>query len=155
MEDATSYQQPDTSLLGPEHVRRYQETNGEVGYLWNGVPILLLTTKGRKTGEPRTTPLIFAADGDRYLIVASQGGAPKHPLWYLNLVETPEVEIQVRSKHLRATAHTANEDEKPRLWQLVTEAWPNYNVYQTRTDRVIPLVVLDPIAEDGQPASST
>jgi deazaflavin-dependent oxidoreductase (nitroreductase family) len=155
MEDAVSYQQPDTSLLGPEHVRRYQETNGEVGYLWNGVPILLLTTKGRKTGQPRTTPLIFATDADRYLIVASQGGAPTHPLWYLNLVETPEVNIQVLAKRFRATAHTATEDEKPRLWQLVTETWPNYNVYQTRTDRVIPLVVLDPIAEDEQPASST
>jgi deazaflavin-dependent oxidoreductase (nitroreductase family) len=148
MEEAPSYQQPDTSLLGEEHVRRYQETNGEVGYLWNGVPILLLTMKGRKTGEPRTTPLIFATDNERYLIVASQGGAPKHPLWYLNLVETPEVKIQVLSKHYRAMAHTATEDEKPRLWQLVTETWPNYNVYQTRTDRVIPLVVLDPIAED-------
>ena len=148
MEEAPSYQQPDTTLLGEEHVRRYQETNGEVGYLWNGVPILLLTMKGRKTGEPRTTPLIFATDNERYLIVASQGGAPKHPLWYLNLVETPEVKIQVLSKHYRAMAHTATEDEKPRLWQLVTETWPNYNVYQTRTDRVIPLVVLDPIAED-------
>ena len=148
MEEAASYEQPDTSLLGAEHVRRYQETNGEVGYLWNGVPILLLTTKGRKTGEPRTTPLIFGKDGERYLIVASQGGAPKHPLWYLNLVETPEVKIQVLSKHFRAMAHIATEDEKPRLWQLVTETWPNYNVYQTRTNRVIPLVVLDPIAED-------
>jgi deazaflavin-dependent oxidoreductase (nitroreductase family) len=147
MEEAASYQQPDTSLLGAEHVRQYQETNGEVGYLWNGVPILLLTTKGRRTGEPRTTPLIFATDGERYLIVASQGGAPKHPLWYLNLVATPEVKIQVLSKHFRAMAYTATEVEKPRLWQLVTETWPNYNVYQTRTDRVIPLVVLDPIAE--------
>jgi len=148
MEEAPTYEQPDTSLLGAEHVRRYQETNGEVGYLWNGVPILLLTTTGRRTGEARTTPLIFGTDGERYLIVASQGGAPKHPLWYLNLVENPEVKIQVLSKHFRAMAHTATEDEKPRLWQLVTETWPNYNVYQTRTDRVIPLVVLDPIAED-------
>jgi len=148
MEEAPTYEQPDTSLLGAEHVRRYQETNGEVGYLWNGVPILLLTTTGRRTGEARTTPLIFGTDGERYLIVASQGGAPKHPLWYLNLVENPEVKIQVLSKHFRAMAHTATEDEKPRLWQLVTETWPNYDVYQTRTDRVIPLVVLDPIAED-------
>jgi deazaflavin-dependent oxidoreductase (nitroreductase family) len=114
-----------------------------------------LTTKGRRSGEPRTTPLIFAKDGERYLIVASQGGAPKHPLWYLNLLETPEVKIQVLSEQFRAMAHTATEDEKPRLWKLVTETWPNYNVYQTRTDRVIPLVVLDPITEDGRPSAAS
>jgi deazaflavin-dependent oxidoreductase (nitroreductase family) len=147
MAEPPTYQPPELTLLGEEHVRRYQETDGEVGYLWNGAPILLLTTKGRKTGQLRTTPLIFGRDGDNYLIVASQGGAPTHPLWYLNLLEAPEVTIQVRAKHYRATARTAGVDEKPRLWKLVTETWPNYDVYQTRTDRVIPLVSLEPIEE--------
>ena len=78
--------------LGEEHVRRYRETDGEVGYLWNGVPTLLLTTTGRRTGEARTSALIFGRDGDDYLVVASMGGAPRHPAWYLNLTADPEVE---------------------------------------------------------------
>jgi deazaflavin-dependent oxidoreductase (nitroreductase family) len=141
-----SYQQPDITLLGQEHVRRYQETDGEVGYLWNGVPILLLTTKGRRTGQLRTTPLIFASDGGDYLIVASQGGAPTHPLWYLNLLEEPAAQIQVRGEHIAVTAHSATDEEKPRLWAIVAGVWPNYDTYQTRTDRQIPVVVLRPNA---------
>jgi deazaflavin-dependent oxidoreductase (nitroreductase family) len=149
MDQAAEYQQPDITLLGQEHVQRYQETNGEVGYLWNGAPTLLLTTTGRKTGKSRTTPLIFARDAERYLIVASQGGAPTHPLWYLNLQETPEVTVQVKGEVFRASAQTADASEKPRLWKVVTETWPNYDVYQERTDRVIPLVTLQPIDEAG------
>lgn len=131
-------------LLGEEHVQRYQETDGEVGYLWNGVPILLLTTTGRKSGEPRTTPLIFGRDGDDFLVVASMGGAPQHPNWYRNLVENPSARIQVRAEHLDVTARTADEDAKPGLWGIVTGVWPNYDVYQSRTDRAIPVVVLSP-----------
>jgi deazaflavin-dependent oxidoreductase (nitroreductase family) len=138
------YQPPDVSLVGPEHVRRYQETNGEVGYLWNGVPILLLTTTGRRSGEPRTNALIFGRDGDDYLVVASMGGAPAHPKWYLNLQAEPDAQVQVRGEHLKVSARTATEEEKPRLWKIMTAGWPNYDVYQTRTDRVIPLVVLTP-----------
>jgi deazaflavin-dependent oxidoreductase (nitroreductase family) len=143
-EDA--YEAPDLLLLGEEHVRRYQETDGEVGYIWNGVPILLLTTTGRKSGQPRTTPLIHARDGDDYLVVASMGGAPQHPQWYLNLVAKTSAQIQARSEHIEVTARTASEDEKARLWTIVTEQWPNYDVYQSRTDRVIPVVVLSPSA---------
>jgi len=146
MAEPGSYQQPDVTLLGQEHVRRYQETDGEVGYLWNDVPILLLTTTGRKTGVLRTTPLIFGQDGEDYLIIASQGGAPTHPLWYLNLVANPEAQIQVRAEHIAVTARTASDAEKPRLWKIMTEQWPNYDVYQTRTERPIPLVSLGPIA---------
>jgi deazaflavin-dependent oxidoreductase (nitroreductase family) len=138
------YTAPDISLLGEEHIRRYRETDGEVGYLWNGVPTLLLTTTGRRSGEPRTSALIFARDGDDYLVVASVGGGPKHPSWYLNLTANPAAEIQVRGDHIAVTAHTATDDDKPRLWRIVTDAWPNYDVYQTRTDRVIPVVVLSP-----------
>jgi deazaflavin-dependent oxidoreductase (nitroreductase family) len=138
------YEAPDISLVGAEHVRRYQETEGEVGYQWNGVSTLLLTTTGRQSGKPRTNALIFGRDGDDYLVVASQGGMPTHPNWYENLVVNPEVEIQVKAEHLVVTARAADDVEKPRLWKIMTDTWPNYDTYQTRTDRVIPLVVLTP-----------
>lgn len=140
------YRPPDTALLMDEHVRRYRETDGEVGYIWNGVPILLLTTVGRRSGQQRTSALIFARRADDYLVVASQGGAPTHPKWYLNLQATPEAEIQVRADHIPVTTRTATAEEKPRLWKVVTEVWPNYDTYQTRTDRDIPVVVLTPRA---------
>jgi len=138
------YTPVDYSLLGEDHVKAYRETDGEVGYLWNGVPILLLTTTGRRSGQPRTTPLIFARDGDDYLVVASMGGAPQHPKWYLNLVADPQAEIQVNADHNAVTARSATPDEKPRLWDIVREQWPNYDVYQSRTDRDIPVVILTP-----------
>jgi deazaflavin-dependent oxidoreductase (nitroreductase family) len=143
------YQPTDYSLLGAEHVRRYQETDGEVGYLWNGVPTLLLTTIGRKSGSRRTSPLIFARDGDDYLVVASVGGGPQHPAWYLNLQADPRAEIQVRGKRLQVLAHTADETQKPRLWDIVAAQWPNYNVYQSRTERSIPVVILRPVSADA------
>ena len=138
------YQAPDVTLLGEEHIRRYRATYGEEGYLWNGATSLLLTTTGRKSGEARTSALIFAQDGDDYLVVASMGGAPNHPSWYLNITANPEAEVQVKGDHVRVTGRTASDEEKPRLWQIVTEVWPNYHVYQTRTDRAIPVVVLSP-----------
>jgi deazaflavin-dependent oxidoreductase (nitroreductase family) len=144
-----SYTQPDLLLLGEDHVRAYQESDGETGYMWNGVTTLLLTTTGRKSGQPRTTPLIFARDGDDYLVVASMGGAPEHPQWYRNLVANPTAQVQVKADTLRVTARTGSADEKLRLWSIVSDAWPNYNVYQTRTEREIPVVVLTPIAGNG------
>ena len=135
----------DRSLFGQEHVRRYQETDGEVGYIWNGVPTLLLTTTGRRTGEPRTTPLIFGRDGGDYVIVASQGGKPEHPGWFHNLTKQPEVELQVQGDQFRGRARTAAGDERDRLWRAMAEIWPHYDEYQTRTDRVIPVVVVAPL----------
>ena len=108
------------------------------------VSLLLLTTTGRRSGESRTSALIFGRDGDDYLIVGSMGGAPKHPSWYHNLTANPDAEIQVRGDHIPVTTRTASDDEKPRFWQIMTEVWPNYDVYQTRTDRSIPVVVLSP-----------
>jgi deazaflavin-dependent oxidoreductase (nitroreductase family) len=134
---------PDLSLFGDEHVRRYRETGGEVGYLWNGVPTLILTTVGRKSGQPRDTPLIYAADGDDYVVIASQGGAPTHPQWYLNLRTNPDVHVQVRADRFAATARIADGAERERLWRLMAAAWPSYDVYQTRTERVIPVVALE------------
>src|SRR5579883_2479767 len=132
------------TLFGEEHVRRYRETGGEVGHDWKrGSKILLLTTTGRKSGRQRTTPLIYEADGDRYVIVASKGGAPEHPSWYLNLVEHPEVEVQVRGDVFRARARTAEGEERERLWGLVNRQWPDYDAYQEQTDRLIPVVVLE------------
>ncbi len=138
------YRPPDLGLLGAEHVARYQETGGEVGHDWNGARILLLTTTGRRTGRPRTTALIYGRDGDDYLVVASKGGAPEHPLWYLNLQARPRASIQVRTAHIPVLARTATETERSRLWETVTGYWPNYAVYQTRTERIIPVVVLTP-----------
>ena len=138
------YTQPDITLLGEDHVRAYRESGGEAGYIWNGVPTLLLTVIGRRTGRELTSPLIFARDGGDYLVVASMGGAPKHPMWYLNLQANPQAKIQVRADEMAVTARTATADEKARLWQIVTEVWPNYDVYQSRTDRDIPVVVLTP-----------
>ena len=132
------------NLFGEEHVRRYRETGGEVGHTWkNGSKILLLTTKGRSTGEPRTAPLIYENDGDRYVIVASKGGAPQHPGWYRNLSKDPEVEVQVKDEVFPARARTAEGGERDRLWRLAAEQWPDYDRYKTRTDREIPVVVLE------------
>jgi deazaflavin-dependent oxidoreductase (nitroreductase family) len=139
-----TYQPPDLSLLGDEHVRRYRETGGEVGYLWNGVPTLLLTTMGRRTGMERTTPLIFGRDGDDHLVVASMGGAPRQPAWYLNLNADAAATIQVKAERIPVAARTASAEEKPRLWRIMCGIWPNYDAYQARTERDIPVVVLSP-----------
>jgi deazaflavin-dependent oxidoreductase (nitroreductase family) len=131
------------TLFGDEHVRRYRETGGEVGHDWRrGSKILLLTTSGRTTGEPRTAPLIYENDGDRYIVVASKGGAPNHPGWYLNLRKTPEVELQVKDEVFPARARTATGEERQRLWELVAKQWPDYDEYAKKTDREIPVVVL-------------
>ncbi len=132
------------SLYGEDHIRRYRETGGEVGHIWKrGAKTLLLTTTGRKSGEQRTSALIYEADGDRYVIVASKGGAPDHPAWYLNLSAKPEVEVQVKDEVFRARARTAEGEERERLWRLVTQQWPDYDEYVKRTDREIPVVVLE------------
>ena len=134
--------EPDLSLLGDEHVAKYRETDGEVGYLWNGATCLLLTTTGRSSGEPRTVPLIFAADGERCIVVASMGGAPRHPNWYLNLSADPGVEVQVRGDRFEAAARTLDEAERERCWALAVAVWPSYEEYAARTERVIPVVAL-------------
>ena len=132
------------TLFGAEHVRRYRETGGEVGHIWKrGSKILLLTTKGRRTGEPTTTPLIYEDADGAYVIVASKGGAPQHPGWYRNLSKDPEVEVQVLDDVFTARARTASGDERERLWRLAAQQWPAYDDYQRSTDREIPVVVLE------------
>jgi deazaflavin-dependent oxidoreductase (nitroreductase family) len=132
----------DLSLFGDEHVRRYEDTDGAVGYIWNGAPCLVLTTTGRRSGQPRKFALIFGTSGDDVLLVASKGGAPEHPGWYENLVANPRVEVQVLGDRYRGVARTASPEEKARLWPIMTELWPSYDDYQARTDRDIPLVVI-------------
>jgi deazaflavin-dependent oxidoreductase (nitroreductase family) len=105
--------------------------------------VLLLTTKGRKSGQPRTTPLIYARDGDRYVIVASKGGAPQHPGWYENLSREPSVELQVKDEVFPARAQVATGAERDRLWRKANEVWSHYDSYQEKTDREIPVVVLE------------
>ncbi|MDX6476152.1 MAG: hypothetical protein QOH95_1663 [Gaiellaceae bacterium] len=132
------------NLFGDEHVRRYRETGGEVGHEWKqGSKILLLTTTGRKTGEQRTSPLIYENAGDKYVIVASKGGAPEHPGWYENLSKDPQVELQVKDEIFPARARTAQGEERETLWKLAAQQWPAYDDYQAKTDREIPVVVLE------------
>jgi deazaflavin-dependent oxidoreductase (nitroreductase family) len=130
--------------FGDEHVRLYRETDGREGHSWReGSTILLLTTAGRTTGLPRTVPLIYGLDGDGPVIVASKGGAPNHPGWYRNLAKTPEVEVQILGERFAARARTTEGDERERLWRLMNGIWPSYDEYQTRTEREIPVVVLE------------
>jgi deazaflavin-dependent oxidoreductase (nitroreductase family) len=132
----------DDELFGAEHVRVYRETGGERGYHWRGTTILLLTTTGRKSGEPRTTPLIHRVDGDRWVVVASKGGAPDHPAWFQNLQASPEATIEVQADTVPVVASVAEGDERARLWALMNEVWPDYDTYRAKTDREIPVVVL-------------
>jgi deazaflavin-dependent oxidoreductase (nitroreductase family) len=130
-------------LFGQEHVRRYRETDGAEGHDWQGASCLILTTKGRRSGEPRDAPLIYGTDGEDLLIVASKGGAPEPPAWYLNLEAEPDVEAQVLADRFRARARTATPEERPRLWAKMAEIWPQYESYQRKTEREIPVVVLE------------
>jgi deazaflavin-dependent oxidoreductase (nitroreductase family) len=132
-------------LYGKEHVDRYEATDGAEGYSWrNGTTILLLHTKGRRSGKEYVHPLIFRDyDGDKYLIVASKGGAPEPPDWYRNIEADPEVTVQIKGDTFRARARLATPDEKPQMWQHMTEVWPDYDDYQEKTDREIPVVVLE------------
>ena len=131
------------------HIRRYVESDGRRGHRWSGVHTLLLTTRGRKSGKLRRTALIYGRDGDRYLVVGSVGGAERHPSWYVNLVETPEVEVQVGADKFTARASTATPGEKPTLWRLMASMWPDYDRYQARTKRDIPVVILERLQGDG------
>jgi len=136
-------------LFGQEHVQRYIETAGKKGHDWQGTSVLILTTTGRRTGRKHATPLIYQEHDGSYLVVASKGGSATPPAWYLNLQAHPEVEVQVWAERFTARARTATDEEKPALWRLMTRAWPAYNDYQQKTDRAIPVVVLDRVDSSG------
>ena len=136
-----------------DHMRRYLATNGEDGFYVDFrrvggpelTPTLILTTTGRRSGKPQTLPLIFGQSGKNYVIIASKGGAPEHPAWYLNLLANPEVGLQIKGDRLRARARVAVGEERSRLWNSMAEIYPPYDRYQKRTVREIPVVVLEPI----------
>ncbi|UJA21425.1 nitroreductase family deazaflavin-dependent oxidoreductase [Thermoleophilia bacterium SCSIO 60948] len=130
-------------LFGQEHVERYRETDGEEGHDWQGTVTLLLTTEGRKSGKERTTPLIYGEAGDDYMVVASNGGDDKPPAWFLNLQEQDEVEVQVKADRFSAKPRVATDEEKPAYWEQMVARWPDYENYQRKTDREIPIVVLE------------
>jgi deazaflavin-dependent oxidoreductase (nitroreductase family) len=134
----------DRPIFGDEHVRAYEETDGAVGYIWQGHPTLILSTTGRVTGKVRKHALLFGRDGDDIVIVASKGGYPDNPQWYENLCADPVVGVQIESRRFRASARTADRADKQRLWSLMTEIWPSYDDYQKRTERDIPVVILTP-----------
>jgi len=125
------------------HIQRYVETDGAEGHIWQGVPTLLLTTLGRKSGQWRRTALIYGADGDRVVVVASKGGAPEHPAWFRNLADSPQVRVQVGADAYDARARVADGEERARLWALMVGVWPAYEDYRARTEREIPVVVLE------------
>ena len=126
-----------------QHIRRYVESGGADGHIWDGRPTLLLTTLGRKTGRLYRSALIYGKHGDQYVVVASARGAARHPSWYLNLLEEPEVTVQVGSDVFTAQAREASANEKPELWQAMTSIFSKFERYQARTKRVIPVVVIE------------
>lgn len=131
-------------MHGPPHVQRYLETGGEDGYHWrNGTTVLLLFTTGRKSGEERTNALIFREFGDAWIIVASRGGSDQPPAWFLNLSDDPQIEIQIKADRFPVHARVATPEEKPAMWKAMTEVWPDYDDYQGKTEREIPVVVLE------------
>ena len=131
-------------LFGDEHVRSYIETNGAVGYRWReDAPIAILFTRGRTTGEERANPLIFGRAGDDVVLVASKGGSPEDPGWFRNLQANPEAEIQVMADRWPVRMRVAAGEERDRLWRLMVELWPNYDLYAEKTEREIPVIVLE------------
>jgi deazaflavin-dependent oxidoreductase (nitroreductase family) len=135
-----------SDLYGEEHIRQYRATGGEYGHDWRkGSSTLLLTTSGHLSGEPRTAPLIYGRAGDAYLVVASDGGADEPPAWYVNLQHDPDVEVQVLDQRFRARARTATPEERPEMWREMTSHWPDYDRYQQRTTRELPVIVLERI----------
>jgi deazaflavin-dependent oxidoreductase (nitroreductase family) len=129
-----------------KQIEEYLTTNGEKPSFRYNAPLLLLIYQGRKSGLWKRTALIYGEDGDNFLIVASKGGAPEHPAWYLNLQANPEVHLQVNARKLAAAAHTASPEEKPALWEKMVAVFPDYADYQLKTDRDIPVVILTPKA---------
>jgi deazaflavin-dependent oxidoreductase (nitroreductase family) len=127
------------------HARVYRATNGLVGYRFPGAPpTLLLDHVGAKSGKRRTTPLVFGRDGENVVLVASKGGYPKNPAWFHNLVANPDTTIQIGSRRMNVHARVATPEERERLWALMVGVYSGYEGYRRRTEREIPLVVLEP-----------
>lgn len=137
--------EPSTNTFAVDQVRQYEETGGREGNTLRDVPVIILWTRGRSSGSVRKTPLMRVRDGDRYAVVASMGGAPEHPAWYRNLVADPNVSLQDGAEVRDYVAREVTGDEKAQWWAKAVAVWPDYDAYQERTDREIPLVVLEPV----------
>jgi deazaflavin-dependent oxidoreductase (nitroreductase family) len=127
------------------HAGVYRATGGKLFGRMGKSPILLLNTVGRKTGRKRTSPLLYVMDGEDFVVIASKGGAPTHPAWYLNLMANPEATVEIGDREVRVEAEVADPEDKPRLWQKMVEMYPTYDDYQRKTEREIPLLVLRPV----------
>jgi deazaflavin-dependent oxidoreductase (nitroreductase family) len=127
------------------HIRNYIETDGKKGHLYHGMPTLLLTVRGRKSGKLYRTALIYGEDAGRYLVIPSDGGADEDPSWYLNLLADPQVDVQIMDEKFAARARVATPDEKPALWDIMTRIFSTYNTYQKKSKRDIPVVILERI----------
>ena len=138
--------EPSTNTFAADQVRQYEESGGREGNTLRDVPIIILWTRGRSTGALRKTPLMRVRDGDRYAVVASMGGQPEHPVWYRNLVADPNVSLQDGPEVRDYVAREVTGDEKAEWWQKAVEVWPDYDAYQAKTEREIPVVVLEPVA---------
>ena len=125
----------------------YNVSGGRIGGKMDKVPVLLLTTTGRKTGKKRTLPLIYIMDGSAYVITASAGGADKNPGWFFNIRSNPQATIQVKDKHIKVTAEIAGREKKSELWARLVEVAPNFAGYQKRSSREIPMVILHPVEQ--------
>lgn len=131
-------------LFSAAHRRTYQLTGGAIGGRMLGAPVLLLTTTGRRSGKPRTTPLLYLEDGGALVVIASNGGSPSHPGWFLNLETDPAVEVQIRHERRAMRASPASAVERERLWPRAVAVYKPYEDYQRRTEREIPVVLLKP-----------
>jgi len=141
---------PGASERSNEQVRVYEASDGAERGDLRGVPVVILSTRGRHSAAIRKMPLMRVTDGEKYAVIASMGGAPKHPVWYLNLQADPVVDLQDKAVKRRYRAHTATGKERAEWWDRAVSVWPDYAVYQTRTDRQIPVVILEPLPDqDG------
>ena len=137
--------EPSTSSWSRKQAELYESTNGEQGGDLRGRPVIVLTSVGARTGKLRKTALMRVEHDGIYAVVASLGGAPKHPVWYYNLKKNPRVELQDRETKRDYVAREVVDDEKAVWWGRAVEAWPDYASYQTKTDRQIPVFVLEPV----------
>jgi F420H(2)-dependent quinone reductase len=128
------------------HAGVYRATGGKLFGRMGKSPILLLNTVGRKSGKKRTSPLLYVLDGEDFMIIASKGGAPTHPAWYLNLRDNPDATVEIGDREVRVSAEEADPEEKARLWGKMVEIYPTYDDYQKKTEREIPLLILRPVS---------
>jgi deazaflavin-dependent oxidoreductase (nitroreductase family) len=148
-DDAFERAQDSTLSHVAEHTRRYIESDGQDGHLWNGIPTLVLLSRGRRSGEPRRNALIYGRDDDAYVVVGSRGGHRNHPHWYLNLIEEPRASVQVGWERFGVIARTAVSAERRRLWKVMVDIFPTYDEYRQKTTREIPIVVLSRAPEQA------